>query len=261
MLVLLTACVQKNEKQDNTTAQQSAVVEQTPSTQQQQYVLPAILVRSYKVKLEQPTICEQDTDLNEVYCTSAEVIGVKSNMLWLDRHIDQEIRQDFAPFLQVASEQQQQRNKDLPTHASGSWFKNVIYRFNGQFGAYVQFSKVAREYTGGAHDMVVYTNYIFDVKNKKPVTLTDIVIDGQLPALKDALWQVYVDWCNNNELQPLVSKNDFNVSKNFYINQFGGITFDYQPYDLAAFAYGPVSLQLDDTKHLIKDSFVSAIPN
>ncbi|MFI7853050.1 RsiV family protein, partial [Acinetobacter baumannii] len=50
------------------------------------------------------------------------------------------------------------------------------------------------------------------------------------------------------------------VSENFYINQSGGITFDFQLYELAPYAAGPVSLDLYDTDQLIKSDFLPPMP-
>lgn len=47
-------------------------------------------------------------------------------------------------------------------------------------------------------------------------------------ALKEELWKQYGYWCQEKDMQPYISKEDFKVSENFYINQSGGLTFDFQ---------------------------------
>ncbi|MGF2335138.1 DUF3298 domain-containing protein, partial [Acinetobacter baumannii] len=46
----------------------------------------------------------------------------------------------------------------------------------------------------------------------------------------------------------------------FYINQSCWITFDFQLYELAPYAAGPVSLELYDTDQLIKSDFLPPMP-
>jgi len=137
---------------------------------------------------------------------------------------------------------------------------SVAYRFNGQFGQYVQISKVSSEYSGGAHGISTFEDYVFDLKSKKRIGLKDIVVTGKMNALKDELWKQYEYWCQEKDMEPYITKEDFKVSENFYINQSGGITFDFQLYELAPYAVGPVSLELSDTDQLIKSDFLPPMP-
>lgn len=58
----------------------------------------------------------------------------------------------------------------------------------------------------------------------------------------------------------ILVKKTFKVSENFYINQSGGLTFDFQLYELAPYAAGPVSLELYDIDQLIKSDFLPPMP-
>ncbi|MDV5210755.1 hypothetical protein QQA06_11150 [Acinetobacter baumannii] len=84
----------------------------------------------------------------------------------------------------------------------------MVYRFNGQFGQYVQISKVSSEYSGGAHGIATLKIDIFDLKSKKRIELKDIVINGKMNALKEELWKQYGYWCQEKDMQPYISKED-----------------------------------------------------
>ncbi|SSM53294.1 putative lipoprotein [Acinetobacter baumannii] len=251
---ILSGCVKKAE--EKTTEK----IEKTPTTKvkepppKEENVIPAMIVRNFVVKFEQPKICGPNPDVEGIVCTSKEAIALKSNINWIDQIIDKEIRKDYADALTPPSEKQKQLNQ---TQAEGlnNWSDSVVYRFNGQFGQYVQLSKVSSEYSGGAHGISTFEDYVFDLKSKKRIGLKDIVVTGKMNALKDELWKQYEYWCQEKDMEPYISKEDFKVSENFYINQSGGITFDFQLYELAPYVLGPVSLELHDTDQLIKPEF------
>lgn len=50
-----------------------------------------------------------------------------------------------------------------------------------------KFQKVSSEYSGGAHGIATFEDYVFDLKSKKRIGLKDIVVNGKMNALKDAL--------------------------------------------------------------------------
>lgn len=256
---ILSGCVKKAE--EKTTEK----IEKTPTTKvkepppKEENVIPAMIVRNFVVKFEQPKFCGPNPDVEGIVCTSKEAIALKSNINWIDQIIDKEIRKDYADALTPPSEKQKQLNQ---TQAEGlnNWSDSVVYRFNGQFGQYVQLSKVSSEYSGGAHGISTFEDYVFDLKSKKRIGLKDIVVTGKMNALKDELWKQYEYWCQEKDMEPYISKEDFKVSENFYINQSGGITFDFQLYELAPYVLGPVSLELHDTDQLIKPEFLPPRP-
>ncbi|MDR2248613.1 RsiV family protein [Acinetobacter sp.] len=256
---ILSGCVKKVE--EKTTEK----VEKTPTTKteepppKEENVIPAMIARNFFVKFEQPKICGPNPDVEGIVCTSKEAIALKSNINWIDQVIDKEIRKDYADALSLPSEKQKQLNQ---TQAEGlnNWSDSVVYRFNGQFGQYVQLSKVSSEYSGGAHGISTFEDYVFDLKSKKRIVLKDIIVNGKMNALKDELWKQYEYWCQEKDMEPYITKEDFKVSENFYINQSGAITFDFQLYELAPYAAGPVSLELYHTDQLIKPEFLPPIP-
>lgn len=256
---ILSGCVKKAEEKTTEKVENTATTKVKELPPKEENAIPAMIARNFVVKFEQPKICGPNPDVEGIVCTSKEVIALKSNINWIDQIIDKEIRKDYADALTPPSEKQKQLNQ---TQAEGlnNWSDSVAYRFNGQFGQYVQLSKVSSEYSGGAHGISTFEDYVFDLKSKKRIGLKDIVVTGKMNALKDELWKQYEYWCQEKDMEPYISKEDFKVSENFYINQSGGITFDFQLYELAPYAAGPVSLELSDTDQLIKSDFLPPMP-
>lgn len=256
---ILSGCVKKAEEKTTEKVENTATTNVKELPPKEENAIPAMIARNFVVKFEQPKICGPNPDVEGIVCTSKEAIALKSNINWIDQIIDKEIRKDYADALTPPSEKQKQLNQ---TQAEGlnNWSDSVAYRFNGQFGQYVQLSKVSSEYSGGAHGISTFEDYVFDLKSKKRIGLKDIVVTGKMSALKDELWKQYEYWCQEKDMEPYISKEDFKVSENFYINQSGGITFDFQLYELAPYAVGPVSLELSDTDQLIKSDFLPPMP-
>ena len=256
---IFSGCVKKAEEKTTDKVENTAITKVKELPPKEENAIPAMIARNFVVKFEQPKICGPNPDVEGIVCTSKEAIALKSNINWIDEIIDKEIRKDYANALTPPSEKQKQLNQ---TQAEGlnNWSDSVAYRFNGQFGQYVQISKVISEYSGGAHGISTFEDYVFDLKSKKRIGLKDIVVTGKMNALKDELWKQYEYWCQEKDMEPYISKEDFKVSENFYINQSGGITFDFQIYELAPYVLGPVSLELDDTDQLIKPEFLPPRP-
>ncbi|PTV49941.1 RsiV family protein [Acinetobacter seifertii] len=256
---ILSGCVKKAEEKTTEKIENTAITKVKELPPKEESVIPAMIARNFVVKFEQPKICGPNPDVEGIVCTSKEAIALKSNINWIDEIIDKEIRKDYADAFTLPSEKQKQLNQ---TQAEGlnNWSDSVAYRFNGQFGQYVQISKVSSEYSGGAHGISTFEDYVFDLKSKKRIRLKDIVVTGKMNPLKDELWKQYEYWCQEKDMEPYISKEDFKVSENFYINQSGGITFDFQLYELAPYVLGPVSLELHDTDQLIKPEFLPPMP-
>lgn len=255
----LVGCVEKKAEPTAQEKPQAATSASAPTQAVKSEVIPAMLAKSIKLNLPQPRICHVEKDLNETVCTSTEVIGLKSNIAWIDQIIDQEIQQDYAANLSQASAEQKTFNQ---TEVEGlrNWSSSTSYRFQGQFGQFVQVAKTSSEYMGGAHGMAYFSSYVFDLKNKKRVQLKDIVVTGQQDKLKEKLWQAYEYWCKDHDMQPFIKKEEFKTSDNFSFNQMGGLTFEYQLYELAPYVYGPISLDLNETDGLIKTDFLPVVP-
>lgn len=199
--LVLSGCIKKAEEKPTEKTEKTSTIKATEQPPKEKNIIPAMLVRNFLVKFQQPKICAPNPDVDGIVCTSKEAIALKSNIEWIDQVIDKEIRKDYADALTPPSEKQKQLNQ---TQAEGfnNWSQSVVYRFNGQFGQYVQISKVSSEYSGGAHGIATFEDYIFDLKSKKRIELKDIVINGKMNALKEELWKQYGYWCQEKDMQP-----------------------------------------------------------
>lgn len=253
----LAACVKQSDPASKKTEEKQ---QQVQVAEDKVSVIPAMLARSFKVKLAQPTVCENEAEFdNEMICTHYEVIGLKSNIAWIDTIISKQIKTDYAESLTKPTATQIEKNKTR-VEGTRNWSRSSSFHFAGQFGRYVQIVENTSEYSGGAHGMAYINNYVYDLETKKRVTLDDIVVTGKKAALKEALWQSYLYYCQDNDMEPMVEKKDFDISPNFLINQDGGLTFDYQLYELGPYVMGFTRLTLSQIQGLIREDFLSPMP-
>lgn len=251
----LSACGKQNEPTSQTTEEK-----QQQLSEDKVASIPAMLARSFKVKLAQPIVCENEAELdNEMICTHYEVIGLKSNIAWIDNIITKQIKTDYAESLATPTAVQREKNK-TQVDGTRNWSRSSSFHFAGQFGRYVQIVENTSEYSGGAHGMAYINNYVYDLETKKRVTLDDIVVTGKKAALKEALWQSYLYYCQDNDMEPMIEKKDFDISPNFLINQDGGLSFDYQLYELGPYVMGFTQLTLSQIKGLIREEFLPSMP-
>lgn len=110
----------------------------------------------------------------------------------------------------------------------------------------VTFSQFHNSYTGGAHGMY-HTEYLnIDTDKRKIISLSDLFSPQEQVALKENLWNQYVDeWykLTGDNSQPFVYKQDLVFSEQFYFSDFG-ITFVYAPYEVGPFAMGEIEVSL-----------------
>jgi hypothetical protein len=118
------------------------------------------------------------------------------------------------------------------------------------------------EYTGGAHGNYAVTYHCLDVQEQKIWALPDIIdIDSsKLKVLLDIAARQYFDLTDSASLQERLLVNEIPLTGNMYITPTG-IVFSYQPYEIASYADGVISLFISfhDLKGLLKDAFIRRI--
>ncbi len=127
--------------------------------------------------------------------------------------------------------------------------------FNDNYFATIAFSNYM--YMGGAHGMFGQTYLVIDTKNGKELKLNDIFDKNALAILEKRMIKkayAYTDYQNASSLQDagyLVDKIE--VTGNFSLTALG-ITFVYQPYEIAPYAAGMPSFLFtwDELKDLIE---------
>jgi hypothetical protein len=112
-------------------------------------------------------------------------------------------------------------------------------------------------YTGGAHGMGISRFLAFDTRKNIRLQLKDLFVDGYELLLGDILERKYRDMRFMNENEPLTDAGLFDDSihptENFRISE-EGITFSYNPYELAPYSMGSITISLrkDEITDLLK---------
>lgn len=101
------------------------------------------------------------------------------------------------------------------------------------------FAITSEQYLGGAHGMHWTHFYLFDRQKKRQITLNDIVIAKQRPALEELVKAQYQAYLKKNNMNPDEMKDmwTFFLTDNVtFTNR--GLTFLYQPYEITPYVMG-----------------------
>ncbi|WP_443939487.1 RsiV family protein [Pedobacter sp. MW01-1-1] len=115
-------------------------------------------------------------------------------------------------------------------------------------------------FTGGAHGLHGTLLYCFDVKNKKQLALSDLlkIEPNTLQKLVEQNFRKKYHIKPNEGLQILLFDNYLKPNKNFFFNA-NGISFLYNPYEVASYAVGDISvfIPFDELKDYLLPAFAS----
>jgi hypothetical protein len=116
---------------------------------------------------------------------------------------------------------------------------SVYYNENG----YVILGTDEYSYTGGAHGNGGSTFKCLDVKNKKALKLRDILKadSAQLQPIVEAEFRKQQGLKPTDSLNSILFENHLATTQNFYFTN-KGIGFYYFPYEVAAYAMGPIQV-------------------
>lgn len=104
-------------------------------------------------------------------------------------------------------------------------------------------------YMGGAHGNTVTTNRVFDMNNQNVVTLSNLFTDEALSVVGDYLRQALASQNECQTVDELIqsgiffSAGEIEPNDNFLLDN-KGLTWVYDPYEIAPYAYGPVTVSL-----------------
>ncbi|WOE30488.1 MULTISPECIES: RsiV family protein [unclassified Acinetobacter] len=97
------------------------------------------------------------------------------------------------------------------------------------------------EYLGGAHGSSSQQYFNFSLKQKKLVTLKDIIEKNQLPALKEKAYQAFKAWIVDSQLaqdpQEYEQMWKFELSHNYYLTS-QGLILQYAEYQIGPYVAG-----------------------
>lgn len=120
-------------------------------------------------------------------------------------------------------------HSDMDVHSHQNDLMTLVYTGEG--------------FTGGAHGYYYEFYKVFDLKNKKTIQLTDVVLDA-----KDAIWnKILMDNFLKNDLEngqaQMLLVKDIPLNNNFYFDK-ENLYFLYNQYEIAAYAAGPVLIKV-----------------
>ncbi|PWW34967.1 RsiV family protein [Chromohalobacter israelensis] len=99
-------------------------------------------------------------------------------------------------------------------------------------------------FTGGAHGMPLTEFMVIDERERRVVTLDDMLIDGQMPAYRDALTQAHRRWLDEQQADADFAET-WPLSMNRNVAPLAGEwRVRYNAYDIAPYAYGQPELRI-----------------
>ena len=98
-------------------------------------------------------------------------------------------------------------------------------------------------YTGGAHGMNTETCLVFSQETGEPLSLEDIFREDCITALPELLMKHVSEAFENPSDADYLLVREIPVTENFSISD-SGITFIYNPYEIAAYAAGTIRITI-----------------
>ncbi len=164
--------------------------------------------------------------------------------------VDSYLRTYLMQYLQEGKEAIDSYGEDM--QAAATWMSyeelaegKVTYH-DGQFLSY-QFKVYS--YMGGAHGNTSIVNRVFDMHEQQPLTLANIFTDENLLEVGNLLRMALAKQNQFETIDELVqsgiffSASDIEPNDNFLLDD-NGLTWIYDPYEIAPYAYGPVTVVL-----------------
>ena len=142
---------------------------------------------------------------------------------------------------------------------------NVLYNADG----IVCYQVVTDSYSGGAHGNKTVDNGVFDLNHLQQLSLDDVFNDATMSDLHASLRNQLMLQNNCKSIDELAEKGQFTApaeivaTDNFYVNE-DGITWTYDPYEIAPYSVGVVTITLswsDVSQYLASDSPLLPLAN
>lgn len=146
--------------------------------------------------------------------------------------------------------------------ASPYFTESIDMSFMGVYNQLALFSKTAASYShGAAHGVESIHYYVLDIAHEKQLTLDDILLPGQKPKLDALLHQAYRDWVKKNlsdlDLAEYEQDWPYKLTDNYTFDQ-NGLSFLYQEYEMAAYAFGlpELTVPYSQLKGIVKPQYL-----
>lgn len=121
---------------------------------------------------------------------------------------------------------------------------SLVYNSNG----IVSITMLSQEYSGGVHGNDLLTTFNYDLARNELITPSSLFVDPKDSRIVDILLgklmlEFEVNAPDELEYEGIFNYQVLEVTNNFYFTD-EGITFYYNPYELAAYAVGPIELSV-----------------
>ncbi|QNK64736.1 DUF3298 domain-containing protein [Pedobacter sp. PAMC26386] len=159
--------------------------------------------------------------------------------------------------------------KGLGTEVSGPDYTLNYYRTQNLYlqyndNGYAIIKYFINSYSGGAHNNYATSMHCFDVKNQKRLLLSDVIaIDSiSLQKLVEKNFRIQYKVKSEEALTTQLFEDHLAANDNFFFNA-AGISFLYNPYEVASYAQGQIVVQISykDLKKYLNPVFAKRIAN
>lgn len=221
--------------------------------------------------------------LKETRCFNVDIRYQQTNLDWLNRHLEQEVKKslcseenkklhDLKQAVQECRKIIKTELKDMPADSATSQIEKVDkQKFVGQKGHIIQFENHFYEYSGGAHGFggVAYKNY--DANTKKPIHIQDMLLPNAQKKLAAQLKSAYAKHkvfrdmeMKASEIQTFIQEdwaesiNEAFAKPDNFTWRKNGILFSFLPYEIGPYAMGQIDLLLPygELKGVVKPEFL-----
>ncbi len=155
-----------------------------------------------------------------------------------------------------------ENNKDLPEDYHPQYFSDFNLEVLLNQNYILSFKSTETWFEGGAHPLTNFNYLSFNLHTGKEINLDDIFKPGykkKFNEIGEEIFRKHFDLEKNKSLndQGFWFDNDFKLNENFSF-QKGGIEFLFNPYEVAAYAYGAIKIfiKYSDVKDYIKDASI-----
>ncbi|WP_118974105.1 DUF3298 and DUF4163 domain-containing protein [Taibaiella koreensis] len=137
-------------------------------------------------------------------------------------------------------------------------YVSVCYNENG----FVILNSDGYSYSGGAHGNGGSSFYCFDVRNRRELALKDVITadSAKLQPIVERAFRKQQGLRPGDSLNTILFENHLATTTNFYFTN-KGLGFYYFPYEVAAYAVGPIHVFVDFTelKAYLKPDFAARL--
>lgn len=236
----LTGCQKPKEAEQKTTAPEPVIEVQQVQT------AGDIIAKKEPVKYTLP-VCEGKE------CPEVDIQRLETNKPWINQFLDRKIltlsNLQFSEEVPkpttiqanldrfVASAKQDAIARGQPV----AYSLQVAPEFLGQRGQVAMFKIITAYYTGGAHGGASDNYYNLDLKQKKQLTLNDIVLPDQQQKLRDQLYVQFSEWVKKDDSKVNLEEYEqtwpFTLTENFSFTETG-LLFSYGQYEIGPYVAG-----------------------